>query len=110
MILTVTLNAALDITYRVPSLRARTAHRVAEVAERAGGKGLNVARVLAALGHRAVVAGFAGGATGEALRGLMAADGAEAFPRASRASGASPAAEASGASKAADNDAAPLLT
>ncbi|MGW0927106.1 1-phosphofructokinase family hexose kinase [Streptomyces sp. NPDC002644] len=72
MILTVTLNAALDITYRVPALRPRTGHRVSEVAERPGGKGVNVARVLAALGHRVTVAGFAGGPTGRVLRNLLA--------------------------------------
>ncbi|MEV0261522.1 1-phosphofructokinase family hexose kinase [Streptomyces sp. NPDC050617] len=68
MILTVTLNAALDITYRVPRLRRHASHRVTDVVERPGGKGLNVARVLAALGHDTVVTGFAGGITGEALR------------------------------------------
>lgn len=72
MILTVTLNAALDITYRVPRLRPHSTHRVSEVIERPGGKGLNVARVLASLGHEAVVTGFAGGGTGDALRGLLA--------------------------------------
>ncbi|WFB08837.1 1-phosphofructokinase family hexose kinase [Streptomyces sp. LX-29] len=76
MILTVTLNAALDITYRVPRLRPHTTHRVAEVVERPGGKGLNVARVLAALGHDTVVTGFAGGPTGGALRAQLAALGA----------------------------------
>ncbi|GHH30582.1 1-phosphofructokinase family hexose kinase [Streptomyces lanatus] len=64
MILTVTLNTALDITYRVPALRPHTSHRVTEVTERPGGKGLNVARVLAALGHEVTVTGFTGGATG----------------------------------------------
>ncbi|MFI9825376.1 1-phosphofructokinase family hexose kinase [Streptomyces sp. NPDC052013] len=68
MILTVTLNTALDITYRVPSLRPHDSHRVSEVTERPGGKGINVARVLAALGHAVTVTGFAGGATGEVLR------------------------------------------
>ncbi|MFG2473995.1 1-phosphofructokinase family hexose kinase [Streptomyces fagopyri] len=68
MILTVTLNTAVDITYRVRSLRPHTSHRVTEVTERPGGKGLNVARVLAALGHRVTVTGFAGGATGRSLR------------------------------------------
>ncbi|MGX2995480.1 1-phosphofructokinase family hexose kinase [Streptomyces sp. JNUCC 64] len=77
MILTVTLNTALDLTYRVPSLRPHASHRVTEVIERPGGKGLNVARVLAALGHRVTVTGFAGGGTGRALRaGLAALDGA----------------------------------
>ena len=72
MILTVTLNAALDLTYRVDRLRPDTTHRVSEVWERPGGKGLNAARVLAALGRKAVVTGFVGGRTGETLRDLLA--------------------------------------
>ncbi|MGJ3560052.1 1-phosphofructokinase family hexose kinase [Streptomyces sp. INA 01156] len=68
MILTVTLNTALDITYRVPALRPHASHRVTEVIERPGGKGVNVARVLAALGHEVTVTGFAGGLTGRLLR------------------------------------------
>ncbi|WP_018548383.1 1-phosphofructokinase family hexose kinase [Streptomyces sp. LaPpAH-108] len=72
MILTVTLNTALDITYRVRSLRPRASHRVSDVAERPGGKGVNVARVLAALGHEVTVTGFAGGATGGVLRDRLA--------------------------------------
>jgi tagatose 6-phosphate kinase len=68
VILTVTLNTALDITYRVRALRPRGSHRVTEVAERPGGKGLNVARVLAALGHEVTATGFAGGATGRSVR------------------------------------------
>ncbi|MHA5048639.1 1-phosphofructokinase family hexose kinase [Streptomyces sp. SD15] len=68
MILTVTLNTALDITYRVRALRPHTSHRVTEVTERPGGKGLNVARVLAALGHEVTVTGFTGGATGRAVQ------------------------------------------
>ncbi|MFD0338319.1 1-phosphofructokinase family hexose kinase [Streptomyces sp. NPDC127117] len=72
MILTVTLNTALDLTYGVPELVPHASHRVSEMSERPGGKGLNVARVLSALGHRTVVTGFAGGATGAALRELLA--------------------------------------
>ncbi|MET9484175.1 1-phosphofructokinase family hexose kinase [Streptomyces sp. NPDC006638] len=73
MILTVTLNTALDITYRTPRLVPHATHRVSEVIERPGGKGLNVARVLAALGHETVVTGFAGGRTGDVLRELLPA-------------------------------------
>ncbi|MFF9913764.1 1-phosphofructokinase family hexose kinase [Streptomyces sp. NPDC013457] len=73
MILTVTLNTALDLTYRVPALTPHASHRVTQVIERPGGKGLNVARVLAALGHETVVTGFAGGSTGEILRGHLTA-------------------------------------
>ncbi|CAL2057049.1 MULTISPECIES: 1-phosphofructokinase family hexose kinase [Streptomyces] len=76
MILTVTLNTALDITYRVRSLRPHASHRVSEVIERPGGKGVNVGRVLAALGHEVTVTGFAGGGTGRAVRdGLARAEG-----------------------------------
>ena len=73
MILTVTLNTALDITYRVRSLRPHTSHRVTEVTERPGGKGLNVARVLAALGHEVTVTGFTGGATGRMVQDRLTA-------------------------------------
>ncbi|QHA05446.1 hexose kinase [Streptomyces broussonetiae] len=72
MILTVTLNTALDLTYRVRSLRPHTSHRVSEVVERPGGKGVNVARVLAALGHEVTVTGFTGGGTGRAVRDRLA--------------------------------------
>ncbi|MFJ6012956.1 1-phosphofructokinase family hexose kinase [Streptomyces sp. NPDC092952] len=72
MILTVTLNTALDLTYSVPALVPHTSHRVRETSERPGGKGLNVARVLSALGHDTVVTGFAGGPTGALLRELLA--------------------------------------
>ncbi|MFJ6185100.1 1-phosphofructokinase family hexose kinase [Streptomyces sp. NPDC092295] len=77
MIVTVTLNAALDITYRTPELIPHSTHRVSEVVERPGGKGLNVARVLSALGHESVVTGFAGGRTGDVLRELLAGCGPE---------------------------------
>ncbi|MET8167795.1 1-phosphofructokinase family hexose kinase [Streptomyces sp. NPDC005329] len=68
MILTVTLNTALDLTYRVPALRPHATHRVTDVRERPGGKGLNVARVLAALGHQVTVTGFVGGPTGRVVQ------------------------------------------
>lgn len=73
MILTVTLNAALDVTYRVPDLRKHASNRVASTASRAGGKGVNVARVLHALGRPVLATGFAGGSTGELIRRDLAA-------------------------------------
>ncbi|MFF9511381.1 1-phosphofructokinase family hexose kinase [Streptomyces sp. NPDC014724] len=73
MILTVTLNTALDLTYGVPELVPHASHRVSDMSERPGGKGLNVARVLSTLGHDTVVTGFAGGTTGAVLRELLAA-------------------------------------
>lgn len=67
MILAVCLNLALDITYRVPALRLGATTRVEESFERAGGKAVNTARVLHALGHEVVVLGFAGGRVGDAV-------------------------------------------
>ncbi|MCW3814334.1 1-phosphofructokinase family hexose kinase [Micromonospora sp. DR5-3] len=75
MILTVTLNAALDVTYRVSALVLGGTHRVAEVAERAGGKGVNVARVLRTLDAPVVATGLAGGACGTRIRSLLTAEG-----------------------------------
>ncbi|WP_035855066.1 1-phosphofructokinase family hexose kinase [Cryptosporangium arvum] len=71
MILTVTLNAALDVTYRVDALIPHATHRVAEVSERAGGKGLNVARVLHGLGEPVRATGLLGGDTGARVRRLL---------------------------------------
>ena len=68
MILTVTLNAALDVTYRVPRLQPHTSHRVTEVAQVAGGKGVNVASVLAQRGVPVLATGLLGGVTGELVR------------------------------------------
>lgn len=68
MILTVTLNAALDVTYEVPAVELGGTNRVSTVRRRAGGKGVNVARVAAALGTPVLATGFAGGTTGAHLR------------------------------------------
>jgi tagatose 6-phosphate kinase len=73
VILTVTLNTALDLTYRIPALKPHASHRITEVTERPGGKGLNVARVLAALGHEVTVTGFTGGATGRIVQEQLTA-------------------------------------
>lgn len=65
MIGTVTLNLALDVTYEVDELVVGGSHRVDRTRQRAGGKGVNVARVAATLGHQVLVLGFVGGVTGE---------------------------------------------
>ena len=48
MILTVTLNAAIDRTVAVPNFRLGQRHRAVESRTVAGGKGVNVARALQA--------------------------------------------------------------
>jgi tagatose 6-phosphate kinase len=75
VLLTITLNAALDLTYTMDRLVLLEVNRVRSVAERAGGKGINVARVLMGLGARAIVSGFAGGPTGGQIRADLARAG-----------------------------------
>ena len=64
MIITVTLNAAIDRTLAVPSFRLGRRHRAVEQNSMAGGKGVNVARALKSLGRPVIATGFAGGHTG----------------------------------------------
>jgi tagatose 6-phosphate kinase len=75
VIITVTPNAALDVTYEVEALTRHTSHRVRTVIERAGGKGVNVASVLVATGRDVLVTGLAGGATGATIRADLDARG-----------------------------------
>ncbi|WP_433729892.1 1-phosphofructokinase family hexose kinase [Actinoplanes sp. CA-051413] len=75
MIVTVTLNPALDLTYQVDALVPHGTHRVTTVAERPGGKGLNVATVLHALGEPVLATGLLGGPTGDRVTGLLAGVG-----------------------------------
>ncbi|HYZ71412.1 MAG TPA: 1-phosphofructokinase family hexose kinase [Thermoleophilaceae bacterium] len=64
MIITVTLNAAIDKTLAVPNFALGRRHRAVEQASMAGGKGVNVARALKALGQPVIATGVAGGPTG----------------------------------------------
>jgi 1-phosphofructokinase family hexose kinase len=64
MIITVTLNAAIDKSLSVPNFRLGRRHRTVEQRTMAGGKGVNVARTLKALGQPVIATGFAGGVTG----------------------------------------------
>ena len=64
MIITVTLNAAVDKTLAVPNFRIGRRHRAVEQTSMAGGKGVNVARALKSLGQPVIATGVAGGPTG----------------------------------------------
>ncbi|HEV8687917.1 MAG TPA: 1-phosphofructokinase family hexose kinase [Gaiellaceae bacterium] len=64
MIVTVTLNAALDRTLTVPNFQPGHRHRASLVLTLAGGKGINVARALKRLDVPVVATGLAGGRTG----------------------------------------------
>jgi 1-phosphofructokinase family hexose kinase len=64
VIVTVTLNAALDRTVTVPNFQLGQRHRASQGLTLAGGKGINVARALKRLGVPVVATGLAGGRTG----------------------------------------------
>ncbi len=64
MIVTVTLNAAIDRTLTVPNFQRGQRHRASAGVTLAGGKGINVARALKTLGVPVVATGLIGGRTG----------------------------------------------
>jgi 1-phosphofructokinase family hexose kinase len=64
MIITVTLNAAIDKTLEVPSFTPGRRHRTVDQTTMAGGKGVNIARAIKELGQPVIATGLAGGATG----------------------------------------------
>jgi 1-phosphofructokinase len=64
VIITVTLNAAIDKTLEVPNFRLGRRHRSVEQRTMAGGKGVNVARAVKRLGQPVIATGFAGGPAG----------------------------------------------
>jgi 1-phosphofructokinase family hexose kinase len=64
VIITVTLNPAIDKSLSVPSLRLGRRHRTVERRTLAGGKGLNIARMLKTLDQPVIATGLVGGATG----------------------------------------------
>ncbi|MDQ2761009.1 MAG: 1-phosphofructokinase family hexose kinase [Actinomycetota bacterium] len=74
MIITVTLNAALDKTLEVPSFTLGRRHRTVDQATVPGGKGVNVARALKSLGQPVIATGFAGGGTGTRIVEALTAE------------------------------------
>jgi 1-phosphofructokinase family hexose kinase len=71
MIITVTLNAAIDKTLEVPSFTPGRRHRSVDQTTMPGGKGVNIARALKRLGQPVIATGFAGGATGSRIVGAL---------------------------------------
>ena len=74
-ILTLTLNPALDLTVRLQSLQPGALNRSLGQSSHAAGKGLNVAQVLADLGHKVTVGGFLGAANAGPFEALFARRG-----------------------------------
>ena len=68
VVLTVTPNPAVDVTYTVAGVHLGSTHRVPTPLYRAGGKGLNVSRVAHQLGYPTLAIATSGGPSGEQLR------------------------------------------
>jgi 1-phosphofructokinase family hexose kinase len=71
VILVACLNPALDITHEVAAVDWTGINRPAAVHDRPGGKGLNVARTLHALGADVLVTGLVGGITGTGMAAAL---------------------------------------
>lgn len=68
MILTVTLNPAVDISYPLDALVIDDVNRVTQVSKTAGGKGLNVSRVLHLMDQELLASGIVGGHIGNFIK------------------------------------------
>ncbi|MFJ4134308.1 1-phosphofructokinase [Pseudomonas sp. 2822-17] len=81
-ILSLTLNPALDLTVRLARLEPGEVNRSDAMLTHAAGKGVNVAQVLADLGHQVTVGGFLGEGNPQAFEALIVRRGfADAFIR-----------------------------
>src|SRR4029077_10178329 len=67
MIITVTLNGALDKTLEVPNFTPGRRHRTVDQTTMPGGKGVNIARAIRRLGQPVIATGLVGGATGNRI-------------------------------------------
>lgn len=68
MILTITMNPSIDISYPLEDFKLDTVNRVKNVRKTAGGKGLNVTRILKQLDAEVVASGLIGGFLGEEIK------------------------------------------
>lgn len=77
MIITITLNPAVDKTVEIPNFQAGVVNRVVAVRYDAGGKGINVSKVIGSLGGRSKALGLLGGATGRFIQNFLDQRGIE---------------------------------
>jgi tagatose 6-phosphate kinase len=75
VIVTVTLNAALHVSYAAGELAEDGVQPVSRPSYRAGGRGVTAARVLRSFGHDVLAAGLAGGTSGALIREDLARSG-----------------------------------
>jgi tagatose 6-phosphate kinase len=75
VIVTVTLNAALHVSYAAGDASPDGVRPISRPGYRAGGRGVTAARVLRSFGHDVLAAGLAGGTSGELIRADLARSG-----------------------------------
>lgn len=71
MIITVTINPAIDKTAEVETIHPRALNRLTKVEKDVGGKGINVSKAIAALGGSSTACGFLAGSTGRLIEELL---------------------------------------
>ncbi len=71
MILTVTLNPAIDKTYRIEQLMTGQVNRIRTVENFPGGKGINVSKILHRMGEDVMAIGFLGGYAGNYIENAL---------------------------------------
>ena len=74
MIVTVTMNPAIDKTVEVETFVHGCLNRVKHIIMDAGGKGINVSKTIKALGGDSIATGFLGGNNGNAIANMLADD------------------------------------
>lgn len=75
MIYTLTMNPALDKTVVIPHFSVNEVNRISSLRLDAGGKGINVSKVLAKLGGRSRATALLGGSTGKQIREMLEQQG-----------------------------------
>lgn len=71
MIITVTINPAIDKTAQVDTIHPRALNRLTRVEKDVGGKGINVSKAIAAIGGTSTACGFLAGPTGQFIEELL---------------------------------------
>ncbi len=77
MIITVTMNPAIDKTIETDRLCPGALHRIRNMAWDAGGKGINVSKTIRELGEKSIATGFLGGNAGKAIADSLSERGIE---------------------------------
>lgn len=71
MIITVTMNPAVDKTVEIEKLCPNDLNRIRKVEYDAGGKGINVSKTLSSMGSKSLAMGFLGGNTGKTIESVL---------------------------------------